>query len=84
MSATKSRVKIILVGIVFFFSAIALGIIALLERKNIKEKPEAGSDEQLAQARKAKAEKAKLEKEILELETDTNGTEIEELETEGE
>jgi hypothetical protein len=41
---------------------VALGVIALIERKNINPKRVPGSPEQLAEARKAKARKALLKK----------------------
>jgi uncharacterized protein with ACT and thioredoxin-like domain len=57
-----SRLKIILLGLSAFFSLVALGVIALIERKNINPKRVPGSPEQLAEARKAKARKALLKK----------------------
>ena len=65
-----AKFRIILLCISLFFLAIGLAWLAFDDRK--KGKPEAGSAEQLAQARKAKAKKAQEAAAAAEIENEIN------------
>jgi hypothetical protein len=79
----SARIKIIVVALSAFFSFVALGVIALMERKNINPKKVAGTPEQLAEARKAKARKAK-QRELQNQNLENDEQEIEEFENKDE